>query len=295
MAWRVVAVKNPARLKLAHNQLVIIQDQEISLPIEDIDALVIDSYGVVITAELLAYLSTHKTTVIYCDDKHLPCGMLISYSQHSRQAKMSRQQVAMSEPLKKRLWQKNIIAKIINQADVLAYFGLDDRLLRDCVTRVRSGDAGNQESIAARVYFDQLLDDATRRQSIWHNAALNYGYAIVRSHIARHVAARGLIASQGIFHHNELNSFNLVDDLIESYRPVVDAIVIEYAKRKIITQDATLNVDDRRFLVDILNKYVIIKDKRFTLKHSIELTVESFVDCIDKQSVSNLALPKVNF
>ena len=295
MAWRVVAIENPARLKLAHNQLVIIQDQEISLPIEDIDALVINSYGVVITAELLSYLSAHKTTVILCDDKHLPCGMLTSYSQHSRQAKVSRQQVAMSEPFKKRLWQKNIIAKIINQADVLAYFGLDDILLRDCVNRVRSGDTGNQESIAARVYFDQLLDDATRRQPIWHNAALNYGYAIVRSHIARHVAARGLIASQGIFHHNELNGFNLVDDLIESYRPIVDAIVIEYAKHQIITQDSALSVTDRRFLVDILNKYVIIKDKRFTLKYAIELTVESFVDCIDKQSVSNLALPKVNF
>lgn len=259
------------------------------------DVLVIDSYGVVTTAELLAYLSTHKTTVIYCDDKHLPCGMLISYSQHSRQAKISRQQLAMSQSLKKRLWQKNIIAKIINQADVLAYFGLDDRLLRDCVTRVRSGDAGNQESIAARVYFDQLLDDATRRQPIWHNAALNYGYAIIRSHITRHVAARGLIASQGIFHHSELNSFNLVDDLIESYRPVVDVIVVEYSKYKMISQDSALSATDRRFLVDILNKYVIIKDKRFTLKHAIELTVESFVDCIDKQSVSNLALPKVNF
>ena len=75
MAWRVVAIENPARLKLAHNQLVIIQDQEISLPIEDIDALVIDSSGVIVTAELLAYLSTHKTTVVVCDDKHLPCGM----------------------------------------------------------------------------------------------------------------------------------------------------------------------------------------------------------------------------
>lgn len=293
MAWRVVCIENPARLKLAHNQLLITQDQEISLPIEDLDALVIDSYGVVMTAELLAYLSTHKTTLVLCDDKHLPCGMLLSYSQHSRQAKVSRQQLAMSQPLKKRLWQKNIIAKITNQADVLAYFGLDDRLLRECLVKVRSGDTSNQESIAARVYFDQLLDDATRRQPIWHNAALNYGYAVVRSHIARHVAARGLIASQGIFHHNELNGFNLVDDLIESYRPVVDAVVVEYAKRKNITQDSALSAMDRRFLVDILNKYVIIKNKRFTLKHAIELTVESFIDCLDHQTVSKLALPIV--
>lgn len=295
MAWRVVCIENPARLKLARKQLVIAQEQEVTLPIEDLDALVIDSYGVVLTAELLAFLSTHKTTVVLCDDKHLPCGMLLAYSQHSRQAKVSRQQLAMSQPLKKRLWQKNIIAKITNQADVLAYFSLDDRLLRDCLSKVRSGDAGNQESVAARVYFDQLLDDATRRRPIWHNAALNYGYAIVRSHIARHVAARGLVASQGIFHHSELNGFNLVDDLIESYRPIVDSIVMAYAQTKMITRDSSLSADDRRFLVDILNKYVIIKDKRFTLKHAIELTVESFIDCIERQTVSKLALPTIIF
>ena len=84
---------------------------------------------------------------------------------------------------------------------------------------------------------------------------------MVRSHIARHIAARGLVASQGIFHHSELNGFNLADDLIEPYRAVADLFVLErLAPLHIGRQDTSLTRQDRQMLVDILNYYVIILD-----------------------------------
>ena len=227
MAWRVIAIENPARLSLRDNQLVIAQDVEATLPIEDIDSLILDGYGITTTTNLLTALATNGTTTIICDEKHLPASVLLPYSQHSRQAKVSRQQLSTSQPLKKQLWQQIIISKITNQADVLRARELDDSTLRSLANDVKSGDTSNRESIAARIYFDQILGDATRRKPIWHNAALNYGYAMVRSHIARHIAARGLVASQGLFHHNELNSFNLADDLIEPYRATVDLYIFE--------------------------------------------------------------------
>lgn len=101
MAWRIVAIENPARLSLRDNQLIIAQDVEATLPIEDIDAVVLDSYGIATTANLLTALATKGTTAVICDDKHLPASVLLPYSQHSRQAKVSRQQLAMSQPLKK--------------------------------------------------------------------------------------------------------------------------------------------------------------------------------------------------
>lgn len=57
MAWRVVAIKNPARLSLRDNQLVIAQETEATLPIEDLDTLVLDSYGITTTANLLTALA----------------------------------------------------------------------------------------------------------------------------------------------------------------------------------------------------------------------------------------------
>lgn len=294
MAWRVVAIENPARLSLRDNQLVIAQDVEATLPIEDLDTLVLDSYGITTTANLLTALATKSTTTVICDDKHLPASVLLPYSQHSRQAKVSRQQLAMSQPLKKQLWQRVVEQKIVNQADVLRMVGLDDMSIRKHASDVKSGDTSNRESIAARIYFDQLLDDATRRKPIWHNAALNYGYAMVRSHIARHIAARGLVASQGIFHHNELNSFNLADDLIEPYRAAVDLYVLEkVAPLHIDDRDASLTKHDRQLIIDILNYYVIMNGKKFTVKHAIERTVESFIECIEVKEARKLLLPKI--
>ena len=294
MAWRVVAIENPARLSLRDNQLVIAQEIEATLPIEDIDSLILDGYGITTTTNLLTALAINGTTTIICDEKHLPASVLLPYSQHSRQAKVSRQQIAMSQPLKKQLWQQIIISKITNQADVLRSHGLDDSILRSLANDVKSGDTSNRESIAARIYFDQILGDATRRKPIWHNVALNYGYAMVRSHIARHIAARGLIASQGLFHHNELNSFNLADDLIEPYRAAVDLYILEkVAPLHVGDRDASLTKHDRELIIDILNYYVIMNGKKFTIKHAVERTVESFIECIEAKEASKLLLPKI--
>ena len=294
MAWRVIGISNPARLSVKDNQLVIAQDESVNLPIEDIDALILDSYGVTLTANLVTELSSSGTTVIVCDEKHLPSSVILPYSQHSRQAKVSRQQLAMGQALKKQLWRRIVVQKISNQADVLQQFNYDAEPLRKIAGEVRSGDIDNRESLAARIYFADLLDDATRRKPTWYNAALNYGYAMVRSHIARHIAARGLVASQGIFHRSELNSFNLADDLIEPYRAAVDEYILSHvAPFHVGEDDANLTSEDRREIIDVLNYNISINDKKYSIKHAVERNVESFIQCIDQDSSDYLVLPKL--
>ena len=294
MAWRVIGISNPARLSVKDNQLVIAQDESVNLPIEDIDALILDSYGVTLTANLVTELSSSGTTVIVCDEKHLPSSVILPYSQHSRQAKVSRQQLAMGQALKKQLWRRIVVQKISNQADVLQQFNYDAEPLRKIAGEVRSGDIDNRESLAARIYFADLLDDATRRKPTWYNAALNYGYAMVRSHIARLIAARGLVASQGIFHRSELNSFNLADDLIEPYRAAVDEYILSHvAPFHVGEDDANLTSKDRREIIDVLNYNISINDKKYSIKHAVERNVESFIQCIDQDSSDYLVLPKL--
>lgn len=295
MAWRIVAINNPAQLSTKDNRLVVRQDEEVGLPLEDIDALVIDSYGVTMTTHLMTALSSSKITTIICDDKHLPATVCLPYQQHSRQARISQLHVTMSEPLKKQLWRAVVRQKITNQACVLEACGAEgyDQLHR-YASSVKSGDVDNREALAARLYFSILLDDITRRKPIWHNAALDYGYALVRSHIARHIAARGLVSSYGIFHHNQLNSFNLADDLIEPYRPYVDMFVLTtLSVRRVGDADARLTQDDRKALLDILNKNVIINNKKYPLRHAVDMTVESFVGCLEDGSSDALILPKI--
>lgn len=293
MAWRTVLIENPAKLYLSKNQLIIKQDHLISLPIEDIDTLIIDSYGTTLTSNLIDSLSANKVNVIIYDAKHHPSSLVLSYAQASRGAKIARAQIAMSEPFRKQLWQINIKQKITNQANVLEKFFGDDSGLRELARTVRSDDAGNHEALAARIYFSKLLEDATRRQPTWCNSALNYSYAIVRGSLARSVASHGLIASVGINHHSELNQFNLVDDLIECFRPIVDDFIL--SNFPLMQTDETprhLRPEDRHILIDINNQYGIILDKRYKIKDMTNVTVESFIKAILNKNATELILPQ---
>lgn len=298
MAWRIITIENPAKLSLKDNKLVIKQDAEVALPLEDIDSLIIDHREIIMTANILAALANFKVSTLICDEKHLPATIILPHAQSSRGAKNARQQLGMGEALRKQLWRKNIIQKIKNQATVLKQNHFNDAVLKleHLASTVRSGDVSNNESQAARIYFNALLGDATRRQPMWYNSALNYGYAIVRSSLAQAIAARGLITEIGINHHSELNQYNLVDDLIESFRPLVD----DYVLTKIASQhiddeyDASLNKQDRHLLIDIMNQYGIMFDNKYTIKHLTDLVVESFLNAINQDDAELFELPSIN-
>lgn len=297
MSWRVVAIEKPAKLSLRDNKLVIKQDEEVALPLEDVDSLIVDDHEVVLTANILAALAEFGVNALICDDRHLPATIILPHGKAARSSKNARAQLGMSAPLRKQLWRKNIIQKINNQADVLEKNDFLDAAskLRKLAATVRSGDVSNNEGVAARIYFDVLLGDATRRQSMWHNSALNYAYAIVRGTIARSVASRGFITELGINHHSELNQYNLVDDLIESFRPLVD----DYVLSKIAPlhlgdeYDSSLTQADRHLLLDILNQYGIILDRRYTIKHITDLVVGSFLEAILEDSTDKFELPTI--
>ena len=56
------------------------------------------------------------------------------------------------------------------------------------------------------------------------NSRLNYGYAVMRSSIARALVATGFHPTFGLHHDNQLNAFNLADDMIEPWLPMVDLV-----------------------------------------------------------------------
>src|SRR3546814_17579700 len=62
------------------------------------------------------------------------------------------------------------------------------------------------------------------------NALLNYGYTVMRASVARAVVAAGLHPTIGIQHSNRGNAFALADDLIEPFRPLVDALAETMAR-----------------------------------------------------------------
>ena len=71
------------------------------------------------------------------------------------------------------------------------------------------------EGHAAKVYFNALFGRGfTRSEENSINAALNYGYSLILSSVAREIVANGYITQIGIFHDNMFNQFNLASDVM---------------------------------------------------------------------------------
>jgi len=133
-------------------------------------------------------------------------------------------QIKLSEPRRKRAWKHIVKAKIKNQAEVLTRAGENNQHLLRLADKTRSGDPDNCEAQASRVYWPRLLGKDFRRNqnAPGINAALNYIYAIVRACVARGISSAGLHPSFSLHHKNPQNPLNLVDDLMEPFRPIAD-------------------------------------------------------------------------
>jgi CRISPR-associated protein Cas1 len=215
--------------------------------------------------------------------------MLLSFHQHHLQAAVAHSQIGMSQPLKKRLWQRLVVAKIENQAAVLRGVGSDEaEVLSAMAARVASGDPANIEAQAARAYWQRLFKQFKRHEEDWRNALLNYGYAVARAAIARACAASGLLPAFGVHHSSRANAFNLADDLLEPFRPCVDRMARRRAEEE---EGEELTVEDRRYMAGILGESVSVGEERLTVLAATEAMAASLVRAIDGGNPSLLCVP----
>lgn len=229
MIKRIVEVGSPARLSLANQQLVIERQGQdtATVPVEDLGLLILDHQGIAHTQAVFSACWKRNVHVLLCDDKHLPGAVLLPLDSHNLQSRTMAQQIKISEPVRKRLWQAIIRAKINGQARTLQIAKGSAGPLLALAMKVRSGDPSNVEAQAARFYWQQLFGEDFRRGNDEEhlNGLLNYGYAIMRAACARALVGAGLHPSLGLHHHNQYNSFCLADDLVEPLRPLVDLAV----------------------------------------------------------------------
>ena len=112
--------------------------------------------------------------------------------------------------------------------------------------KVQSGDPANVEGQAARAYWGLLFGRQFRRDQDAEgiNSLLNYGYKILRATVARHLIAAGLHPGIPLHHANAGNAMRLVDDVMEPFRPLVDAWVRRLSDLGV----AAVNPDSKRAL-----------------------------------------------
>lgn len=203
-----------------------------TIPVAEV-AVVLVGMKVALSTAVLHRLAEADVAVLFCDWRGIPEGGCYSWSDHGRVAARHRAQAEVSLPRKKNAWARLIRAKIEGQASVLENLKIrGSGELLALADQVRSGDPGNVEAQAARLYWSRALGKGVGRQPaagqlIGANACLDYGYSVLRGHLMRAVLAAGLAPALGVFHRGRGNAFALADDLIEPFRPAIDEVALQ--------------------------------------------------------------------
>ncbi|MDP3936291.1 MAG: type II CRISPR-associated endonuclease Cas1 [Alphaproteobacteria bacterium] len=293
MSWKIALFQNRVELRLTADQLSITQEGQMTLlPLQDLCAIVLETPQITLTSALLSKLNAHNVALITCNEKHIPNGILLGFHQHSRQTEVTQLHINMGHPLKKQLWKRIIQQKVHNQAYAVHPYSKDHskRINRLALT-IKSGDKENIEAQAAKIYWQKIFYQGYRRHGgCIIDMGLNYAYSVIRAMIARCISAFGLIPSLGVHHCNQLNAFNLSDDLIEPFRPLIDAFVKERItdEHMLLSELSPLT---RKELASIGFAPCEMNQKTYEIATAIDEMCQSFLRALREKDPKLLYLP----
>lgn len=269
-------------LSIKYGQLIIRQDgkETSSIPCEDIGVLLVDNQATNYTHSVFTELLAKGAAVVLCDGNHLPSGMLLPIESNTIQTERYAKQINAKEPLKKKLWQQIVRAKIKHQAKLIKDNTQIYKALTALMSQVRSGDPSNIEARASKLFWSAYIQGLEfRRDSEGKppNNLLNYGYMVMRAAVARAICSAGLLPSVGLHHRNRYNAFCLADDLVEPFRGFVEAKVREIIKSGEDYEELTQAIKAR--LLEVLYDEVEIAEYRGPLMVGLHRTAASLQRC----------------
>ena len=270
---------NGLKLRVQQKQLKIIVDETRteSIPLADIAVMILSHPQITLSYAVLQELNEAGAVAVICNKKSLPIGLCYPLVGHHLQTNRMQLQGAAPKPLLKKLWRQVVRKKIQFQGELLEKFFQDDAGLKQMITTVRSGDPNNREGIAAKKYWAKLFGENGFRR-LYNgedriNIALNYGYAVLRAVIARAISAAGLHPSLGLFHHNRYDPYCLANDLMEPFRPVVDAAVYCLDKEEKLSEELSPTI--KNAIIGQLTKRYIVDKRQETLFETAAKMTES--------------------
>ncbi len=292
MGWKVLYIEESDYLSTMLDNLKVRQknEQELLIPLKDIHSLVLDNYKLVVSIQLLNKCAENNINVVFCGVDHNPMGVLVPYSGHHMMADVLKRQIDWNDKTRLLVHQLIVKEKIRNQFKILEHLNLvtDTKayLLRQYIEEVELGDSTNREGLAAKVYFRIMFGEKFQRfDEDVINAGLNYGYTIIRTQINKTIVAKGLNATLGIIHKGPTNMFNLSDDIIEIFRPLVDLWV--YKNLRLAN---TFTKDHRISLIDLTTKKMYYQNQSQTIFNCMTLYVNSIVNFFENNS-DNIEFP----
>lgn len=291
MIKKTIFIENPVYLNIKDEQLIINYKEEDkenkSIPIEDIGLIVLDNNQITITQGAVNSLINNNASLLWCDSRHLPNGLILPMSTNHVFTEKLKFQLSASEPLKKQLWKQTIQSKINNQGIILKNLDFNYQNMIQWANETRSGDPSNMEGRAAAWYWKCIFQAVDKHNITRHrygeppNHLFNYGYAILRAVVARSLVASGCLPALGIHHRNKYNAFCLADDIMEPYRPLVDKLVLDwiFSQNKEVPEILTKEVKAHLLNIPVID--VSIKGMQSPLMVAMQRTTASLMDCFE--------------
>lgn len=295
MSWRIIYIEESDYLSLYLDNLKIIKaEEDILIPLSDINTILIDNYRTTISMQLINALCEYNINLVVCNIEHLPNVQLIPIFGASQTAVNLRKQIEWNQIQKNYIHQEIIKSKISNQSSLLKYLHKSSETieaLEKFQKQVELADSTNREGLAAKMYFRALFgSDFKRFEEDTINAAMNYGYAIIRSQIAKYIIAKGYHPSLGIYHKGPTNLFNLADDIIEPFRPLVDIWVhSNVLNEKIFTKQHRLD------LIKLTTLNIEFKGTKQTVTNTIREYVDHLISVLETDGSTVIHHPRLLF
>ena len=293
---RILLIENPASLSVDLGRLRIRRegfDDSFVLP-RDIAVLCLHHHTVQISVQALRVLAEVGASVMVTDEFHHPCAWLLPQVGNGDLVRRLRQQMVLDSSSQKGvLWQALVQARLSTQAANLRVLNRKGALrLERLANEVQSADKTKCEGQGAKHYWAYLFDEDFTREKQGAddaiNARLNFGYAVLRSMVARSLVLSGLNPALGLGHTSMENPFNLADDFIEPYRFVVERYV---AKNQKTGFEAEFNSAARKTLLGFVEQEIKLNGAGYRLPSAINESVASYVRVLDGRA-KTLTLPQ---
>ena len=279
MGWKIIEIEECDSINLFLNNLVFRNknNERITIPINDIDVLLINNYKLKMTIQLINALTENNVLIIICDNKYHPSSLIVPIIGNYNTIKVLDQQLKWNHKWKSLLWKSIIESKIISQINVLKYFNKSSdsiKMLEENKNNIKEYDITNREGHASKVYWHSLFGiDFKRHNEDYINTLLNYGYTILRSYFTRSIIKKGLDPRISIFHKSFHNYFSLSSDLMEPFRFIIDLKVV-----LLINNNESNFYEDKQELINIFNKKIKINGKYQFINNAIDIFVDSIVN-----------------
>jgi CRISPR-associated protein Cas1 len=245
---------------------------------EDIAAVVVTSFSAEISSEVLLQAAEKGVAFIYC--RNFKPVSLVLPANRSTDTQLTRAVLNLSPRLRDQLWSKTVEAKCSNQYALAEYIHPTAETLGAFFSKL-SSRSPNREAVCSR-YFWRIFGEAMGetdfvrgRYAGGMNSLLNFGYAVLLSLVLRNLYAVGLDPTFGIFHLPRERAAPLAYDLMEPFRPCVDARVCEWVKNH-PDHRGEVSVEFKKWMIPLTETKIRYEKHQLTVRAAIERATRSF-------------------